>query len=76
MVVSERGESLSPKNAPQIMEAAVIPGSKPRPAPIPMMARPTVPIVPHEVPVVSDVTEHRIRLVTRNRLGEMIWRPT
>ena len=35
-----------------------------------------VPIVPHEVPVVSDVTEHRIRLVTRNRLGEMIWRPT
>ena len=38
-----RGESLSPKNAPQMMEAAVMPGSKPRPAPIPMMARPTVP---------------------------------
>lgn len=40
-----------------------------------MRATPTVPMVPQEVPVKMEVSEQTMRLVTRNRLGEMIFRP-
>ena len=76
LVVSESGDILSPKKEPQIMLAAVRPGVKPRPAPMPIRATPTVPMVPQEVPVASEVREQTIRLVTRKRLGVMMFRPT
>lgn len=40
-----------------------------------MRATPSVPMVPQEVPVKMEVSEQTMRLVTRNRLGEMIFRP-
>ena len=58
-----------------MMVAAVMPGSKPRPAPMPMSATPTVPMVPHDVPVKMEVSEQTMRLVTRKMLGEMILSP-
>ena len=58
-----------------MMVAAVRPGSKPSPAPMPMRATPTVPMVPQDVPVKMEVREQTIRLVTRKMLGEMIFSP-
>ena len=75
LVVSESGDILSPRKAPLMTVAAVTPGSKPSPAPIPIRARPTVPIVPYEVPVNTEVMEQRMKLVARKNSGVMIFRP-
>ena len=49
-VVSDRGEILSPKYAPEIMAPADHPGSKPCAVPMPINATPTVAIVVQELP--------------------------
>ena len=51
LVVSERGESLSPKNAPPTMAPAVIPKLASITPATPMMTTPMVPIDPQDVPV-------------------------
>ena len=66
-VVSDRGDSLSPKYAPERIAPAVGPTGTPRPAAIPISARPMVPIVPHDVPVARDVTE-QIRTVATKKI--------
>ena len=70
LVVSDSGESLSPKYAPDMTAPAVGPTGIPSPAPIPISASPMVPIVPQDVPVASDVIEQISTAATRNTLGE------
>src|SRR5699024_740050 len=58
LVESESSDSLSPKYAPETTAPAVIAGGIPRPDPTAIKATPTEPMVPHEVPVAREVTEH------------------
>ena len=74
-VVSERGEILSPKYAPEMMAPAVMASEKPSARPIPRRATPTVAMVVQEEPVITDTRAHRAQAVTRNTLGLMILRP-
>ena len=53
-VVSERGDILSPKYAPEIIAPATNPSEIPSTWPIPIRAIPTVAIVDHELPEASD----------------------
>ena len=69
IVVSDMGDILSPKNAPQITAPAVIGAGIPILVPIPIIATPAVPTVPLEVPQNKDTTEHRSNAVTRNSFG-------
>ena len=54
LVVSDKGDILSPKYAPEIMAPAIIPSSKPRALPIPSKATPTVATVVQLLPVAVD----------------------
>lgn len=45
-VLSEKGDSLSPKSAPQITAPAIIPGGKPMAMPMPIIASPPDPADP------------------------------
>ena len=74
-VVSDSGDILSPKYAPEITAPAAIPVGIPRPSPIPISAIPTVPAVPHEVPVESETIAQMIHVATRNIPGERIPSP-
>ena len=74
-VVSERGDILSPKYAPEITIPAVSGAGTPRPSAMPMMAIPTVPVVPHEVPVASDTIDVMMRAANRKIAGLSIARP-
>ena len=74
-VVSESGETLSPKYAPEMIAPAIQPVSKPCASPIPIKAIPIVAMVVQELPVITD-TIQQIRLVdTKKKLGWMIWIP-
>src|SRR5699024_3952906 len=53
-VVSESGDILSPKIAPLMVAAAVMCNGTPTPAEILIIATPTVPTDPHEVPVTKE----------------------
>jgi len=55
-VVSDKGEILSPKKAPEITAAAVIAAGKPIPLPTAIRAIPTVAIDVKEVPVLVETT--------------------
>ena len=68
-VVSEIGDILSPKDAPQRTIPAVSPGGIPIPVPMPIMAKPIVPTVPQEVPIDIEVMLHRIRPIGRKSFG-------
>ena len=65
-VVSDIGDSLSPKYAPLMMAPATQPGCSPRAVPMPASATPTVPTVPHDVPVASDRAEQMTQAAARN----------
>ena len=71
MVVSDMGDILSPKKAPQIHAPAVTGAGMPRLFPMPIIATPAVPTEPREVPLSSDMIEHKIIAVTRKNLGLM-----
>lgn len=73
--VSEIGDILSPKIAPQITAAAVISGDTPNPPPIPIKATPKVAAVPQEVPVQSVAIAQVKLLVTKKIEGEIIFNP-
>ena len=68
-VVSDRGDILSPKKAPEAMAPAVMADGTPRPSPMLIRARPTVPIVPNEVPVARDVMQQITKVTGRNISG-------
>ena len=55
-VVSDNGEILSPKYAPDITKPAVIGRGRPRPALMPMSATPTVELVVQQHPVARATT--------------------
>ncbi len=74
-VVSESGDILSPKYAPEMIAPAAIGDGIPRPIAIPMSARPIVPIVPQDVPVASEVIEQISTAATRNTDGESSFSP-
>ena len=74
-VVSERGDILSPKYAPEIIAPAVHPGEKPWAVPIPMSATPIVAIVVHELPVIRDTRALMIQVAKRKIPGVIICIP-
>src|SRR5690606_24272 len=53
LVVSERGEILSPNYAPEITAPAVIAGDMSRPCATPIKATPRAPATVHELPIAS-----------------------
>ena len=67
---------MSPKAAPEITAPAVIPTGTPRAFPIPTIASPAVPIVPHDVPVAKDVNEQTKSVVNKNALGDITLSPS
>ena len=54
LVVSERGEILSPKYAPDMIAPATQPSWIPKERPIPIKANPIVAIVVQELPVINE----------------------
>ena len=74
-VVSDNGDILSPKYAPEITAPAVISGGNPNAVPTPIRATPMEPAVDQEEPVAKDTMEHRIQAVNKKILGEMILIP-
>ena len=63
------GDILSPKKEPEMTMPAVTAGGMPMPAPMPIMARPMVPMVPQEVPMDMDVRLHSSRPTGRKNFG-------
>ena len=75
LVVSESGDILSPKYAPEIIAPAANGAGIPRPIAIPIRASPIVPTVPHEVPVASEVIEQISTAAIRNTDGDSSFIP-
>src|SRR3546814_14531249 len=74
-VVSESGDTLSPKNAPDTTAPAVQYIGMPTPAPIPIRDSPTVPTVPHDVPRASDTSEQKTTAPARKICAERVGQP-
>ena len=74
-VVSDSGDILSPKYAPDTTAPADIADGNPRAVPIPMIATPMEPAVDHDEPVASDTMEHSRHAVNRNTLGAITLMP-
>ena len=75
LVVSDRGENLSPTYAPEMHIPAVSAGLMPRPAPMPRKAMPIVAVVVQEEPQLMPTIAQRIMPMGRKTLGERIIRP-
>ncbi len=75
LVVSERGDILSPKYAPDIIAPAIIGVGIPNPIPTPISAIPTVPAVVHELPVANETIAHIIHVATKKIPGDKILSP-
>ncbi len=75
IVVSDRGESLSPKYAPEMIAPAHIAAGMPNDCPMLMSATPNVAIVVHELPVSKEIIEQIITVANRKILGDNILRP-
>ena len=75
LVVSERGDILSPKYAPESTAPATTGKGKLRPCPIPISATPIVPAVPQEVPVAMEVMEQMMSVAGRKMAGLNIFNP-
>ena len=74
-VLSDNGDSLSPKYAPDRTAPATSGNGIPSPSPIAIMAIPAVPAVPQDVPVATDMTEQMINVASRKILGCINSRP-
>ncbi len=74
-MVSERGESLSPKYAPEIIAPATKPGENPSAVPMPNSATPMVAIVDQELPVDIDITALIRTVANRKIFGFRISKP-
>ena len=75
IVLSDIGDILSPNHAPLTTAPAVIAGFTPSPAPTPIIAIPTVPRVPHEVPMITDMIQHMTNVSARKNLGVISFNP-
>ena len=72
LVVSESGDNLSPKNAPETTAPAVAGNDTPSPPAIPIMATPIVPADPQDVPVtIASIADDK-NAVTNINLGFII----
>ncbi len=69
LVVSDRGDILSPKYAPEMIAPAIIASLKPSALPMPSRATPIVATVDHELPVETDTTAQMITAAKRKILG-------
>ena len=69
--MSESGDILSPKYAPETTAPAVITSGKPRATPIPMSATPMEPAVDQDEPVANDTMEQSKQAVNKKMLGEI-----
>ena len=67
-VVSLKGDSLSPKYAPEITAPAIIPEGKPKALPMPIKAIPTVADVVQLLPVAKEIIAHIIIPVSYTHL--------
>ena len=69
-VVSDNGDILSPKYAPDIIAPAIIVFGIPKALPIPSSAIPIVPTVVHDEPVEIETIEQITVVATKNILGD------
>ena len=74
-VVSDKGDILSPKYAPEITAPAAIPEGIPMVFPIPINATPTVAAVVHELPVAIEIMAQTIHEATKKKVGLIISNP-
>ena len=74
-VVSDKGDILSPKYAPDIIEPATKPSGIPNASPIPINAIPIVAIVDHELPDAIDTIAQIIHDAKRKISGLSIFNP-
>ena len=75
MVVSDRGDILSPKKLPDTTAPAVQYKGTPMASPMPIMAKPTVPTVPQEVPVAKDTKQAKIQVAGKKMPGVNTLKP-
>ncbi len=69
LVVSDNGDSLSPKYAPERIAPAMRPGSIPSTVPTPIKAIPMVAEVVQELPVNTDTTAQIMQVANRKITG-------
>ena len=75
LVVSLKGDILSPKYAPEITAPAVIPSEMPSVSPMPIKAMPTVAEVVHELPVAMEIKAQMIMHAAKKMEGLRICNP-
>ena len=75
MVVSLKGDILSPKYAPEITAPAIMPVLIPNAVPIPTNAIPTVADVVQELPVATEITAQIITDAGKNMAGLSTCKP-
>ena len=75
IVVSDKGDILSPKYAPEMIAPAIHPSSKPCAFPIPINAIPIVAIVVYELPVITEINAQMMQVDARKKLGWIICIP-
>ena len=74
-VVSDKGDILSPKYAPEMTAPAAIAGDRPRPIDTPINATPRVPATVQELPVASAAIAQIRQLAAKNQSGLRSSRP-
>lgn len=74
-VVSDKGDILSPKNAPEIIAPAIRAGSYPRALPMPIKASPTVAAVVKALPILVPTIAQTTKTVGMKIFGDTSWKP-
>src|SRR5690606_35975635 len=74
-VVSERGDILSPKKAPDTIAPAAIGKDKSSICAIPINATPTVAVVVKELPIEIPITAQTTNTMAKKYVGEINWHP-
>ena len=74
-VVSDNGEQLFPRNAPETTAPVVIASLKPKICPIPKNAIPIVEIVVNELPTVIPTIVQTKNAVGKKKRTEINWNP-
>ena len=75
IVVSDKGDILSPKYAPEIIAPAVQDDGMDNASPIPKSATPIVATVVQELPVTTLTIAHITQVLTRKNCGDIICMP-
>ena len=70
-VVSDMGDILSPKYAPEMMAPALKAGGMPMALPTPNRAMPMVAMVVHDVPVMTEMSDEMMQAHGRKNIGVM-----